>query len=70
MKVTPVDGFMTTDGNFFPNENEAKAHQHVLDIKPEIEEFVGTAYFSWQDKSAITRWEEHKMLNKLNGECA
>lgn len=69
-KVTPVDGFMCSDGQFFFVQEEALAHQHALDLKDEIRAFIerggavcGTTTFT--DTIAITLWEEHKKLKEL-----
>lgn len=65
--ITPTDGFLTTDGTFYPTREEALAHQHAIDMEKEIEEFVGDGFGStpFQSKRAILTWEEHKKLKEL-----
>ena len=65
--ITPVEGFLCTDGQFFPTSEEALAHQHVIDLEKEIDEFVGYAVgsYGYQSKRAIMEWEEHKKLKEL-----
>ena len=38
--ITPVEGFLCTDGQFFPTSEEAQAHQHSLDLTEEIKKFI------------------------------
>lgn len=64
-KVTPVSGFMTTDGLFFPTENEALAHQHALNMTSEIEEFVKSEWDNYNALQIVRRWEEHRKFTEL-----
>lgn len=64
-KVTPVNGFMTTDGLFFPTENEAIAHQHAQDMTSEIEEFAKSEWNHYEALQIVRRWEEHRKFNEL-----
>ena len=66
--ITPVEGFMTTDGTFFPAIEEAMAHQHVLDTEDEIQAFATDSYSRFDVLMAVRRWEEHKKLKQLKGE--
>lgn len=67
--ITPVDGFLTTDGTFFPNKEEAQARQHSLDLKKEIKEFLNIddriSLTRFSELTAVMRWEEHKKLKEL-----
>lgn len=67
--VTPVDGFLCTDGQFFPTKEEAQAHQHSLDLTEEIKRFIEPgerfSMTGYAEVSAIIRWEEHKKLKEL-----
>jgi hypothetical protein len=69
--ITPADGFLTTDGTFYPTREEALAHQHGLDLKEEIRKFVlgedGGVHSidAYTEINAITRWEEHRKLKEL-----
>lgn len=67
-KVTPVSGFMTTDGMFFPTQNEALAHQHGLDMRGEIEEFSASEWNHFETNQIVRRWEEHRKFKELEGE--
>ena len=67
-KVTPVDGFMTTDGQFYLTENEAKAHQHVLDMHDDIEVFSKGQWDPWNTTVAVRLWEEHRKFKELEGD--
>lgn len=64
-KVTPVSGFMTTDGLFFPTENEALAHQHALNMTSEIEEFAKSEWDNCNALRIVRRWEEHRKFTEL-----
>ncbi len=64
-KVTPVSGFMTTDGMFFPTQNEALAHQHGLDMQPEIEAFAKSEWNHYEAITIVRRWEEHRKFEEL-----
>ena len=64
-KVTPVSGFMTTDGLFFPTENEALAHQHALNMTGEIEEFAKSEWDHFGALQIVRRWEEHRKFTEL-----
>jgi hypothetical protein len=67
--ITPVDGYVATDGKFFMNANEARAYQHSLDLEQEIKEFLGEvcqySLSGYAERAAITRWEEYKKLKEL-----
>lgn len=69
--ITPADGFLCTDGQFYPTREEALAHQHGLDLKEEIRQFVhgddGGVYNmgAYTEIGAIIRWEEHRKLKEL-----
>ena len=69
-QVTPIDGFMTTDGTFFPTEIEAIAHQHAIDITPEVEAYLkyDGRFRLFEEMHHILRWEEHKKFKELGGE--
>ena len=64
-KVTPVSGFMTTDGLFFPTENEALAHQHALNMTSEIEEFAKSEWDHFVALRIVRQWEEHRKFTEL-----
>ena len=67
--ITPVDGYVATDGKFFMNANEARAYQHSLDLEQEIKEFLGEvcqySLTGYSERAAITRWEAYKKLKEL-----
>lgn len=67
--ITPADGFLTTDGQFFTTREEALAHQHGLDLTEEIKKFIEPgerfSMTGYAEVSAIIRWEEHKKLKEL-----
>lgn len=67
--VKPVEAFATTDGQIFPTQQEAIAHQHGLDIKKEVWEFFGydgkSSYFDTYTTAkimAVIDWEVAKMM--------
>ena len=72
MIVTPIDAYATTDGKLFMDMMEAQAHQYGLDIKPQIEEFLGDGYVyclnGFTKLSAILDWETTRKLQQLKGE--
>ena len=67
--ITPAEGFLTTDGNFFLTASEARAHQHGLDLTEEVRKFVqiNDSYnmSGYIELNAILKWEEHKKLKEL-----
>jgi hypothetical protein len=63
--IEQTNAYITSDNRMFRTEEEAKAHQHVLDIKHLIEEHVGDAYSRYSDKITIERWEEFRFLKEL-----
>lgn len=63
--ITPTDGFLCTDGQFYPTREEALAHQHVLDIDDEIQAFTAASYNRFDAIVHIRQWEEHKKLKEL-----
>jgi hypothetical protein len=67
-EITPVEAYATTDGNLFPTQREAQAHQHGLDIKKEVWDFFkydGRSYFDTYAACkvmAVIEWEVAKMM--------
>ena len=67
--ITPIDAYATTDGRLFHDKLEAHAHQHGLDITPEIEAYLGENYklslSGYTCKNAILDWEVERKLKQL-----
>jgi len=67
--ITPMDAYATTDGRLFHNKLEAHAHQHGLDITPEVEEHLGIGFIyttnGYVKKNAIIDWEVERKLKQL-----
>ena len=72
MTITPMEAYATTDGKLFTDPLEAQAHQHGLDITPQIAEFLGNGYgcsFNGYTKfNGILDWETDRKLKQLKGE--
>lgn len=73
--ITPAEGFLTTDGNFFLTANEAIAYQHGLDLTEEVKKFVemGSGPYSiscFTEIHAILKWEKHKKFEELKARQA
>lgn len=69
--ITPMEAYATTDGRLHIDKLEAQAHQHGLDITPEVEKFLGDyrAFFDGlTPKQAIIEWEVAKKLKELKGQ--
>ena len=70
--VTPMEAYATTDGRLFTDRLEAQAHQHGLDITPEIEAHLGKDYlfnmYGHTRKEAILNWEVDCKLKQLKKE--
>jgi hypothetical protein len=69
--ITPMEAYATTDGQLHMDKLEAQAHQHGIDITPEVEAFLGN-YRGFIDgvtrKHAIINWEVSKKLKELKGQ--
>ena len=69
--ITPMEAYATTDGRLYMDKLEAQAHQHGIDITPEVEAFLGD-YRVLMDgvtrKHAIINWEVKKKLDELKGQ--
>lgn len=70
--ITPIEAYATTDGRLHTDALEAKAHQHGLDIKKEIQQFFDydgrSSYFDTYGATriiAVTDWEVAKKLKEL-----
>ena len=71
--ITPMEAYATTDGKLFTDPIEAKAHQHGIDIKKDVWEFLkynpkDVSFYSHNDYlkiSAIIDWEVAKKLKQL-----
>ena len=68
-EITPIEAYATTDGQIFPTQQEALAHQYGLDIKKEVWKFFdydGTpSYFDTYTATkikAVIDWEVAKMM--------
>jgi len=72
MTITPMEAYATTDGKLFTDPLEAQAHQHGLDIRPQIEMFLGDGYLyninGFTRLQAILDWETDRKLKQLKGE--
>jgi len=72
MTITPMEAYATTDGKLFTDLLEAQAHQHGLDLTPQIEKFLGNSYgcsFNGYIKfNGILDWETDRKLKQLKGE--
>lgn len=74
--VTPMEAYATTDGKLFTDPLEAQAHQHGIDIKKDVWDFVGydpkqLGFFTNSEYlkiSAIIDWEVAKKMKELKGE--
>ena len=72
--ITPIEAYATTDGRIFPTQQEARAHQHGLNIKKEVWAFFDydgrSSFFDTYTAtkiSAVIDWEVAKMM-KTEGE--
>ena len=67
--ITPMEAYATTDGRLFHDKLEAHAHQHGLDITPEVEEHLGIGFIytmnGYVKKNAIIDWEVERKLKQL-----
>jgi hypothetical protein len=76
--ITPMEAYATSDGQLFTDQIEAQAHQHGIDIKPEVWKFLNydpadKALFGYSYDMAkiiaIINWEVAKKLKELRGEA-
>jgi len=68
--ITPIEAYATTDGKLHHDPLDAQAHQHGLDITPEVEAYLGdyrVAFDGVPRKMAIIDWEVTKKLKELKG---
>ena len=72
--ITPIEAYATTDGRIFPTQQEAKSHQHGLDIRKQVWKFFDydgqPSYFDTYTATkiqAVIDWEVAKMM-KAEGE--
>lgn len=72
--ITPMEAYATTDGKLFTDPLEAQAHQHGLNIRPQVEMFLGVGNFyslnGFSKLEAILDWETDRKLRQLRGELA
>lgn len=70
--ITPMEAYATTDGKLFTDPLEAHAHQHGLDITPEVEKHLGIGFIyttnGYAKKNAILEWEVARKLEQLKKE--
>jgi hypothetical protein len=58
----PVEGFMTSDGQYFDTLAESESEQDELDIKSNVETLVDDMYFREIGKDAIVEYViEHRL---------
>jgi hypothetical protein len=68
--ITPIEAYATTDGKLHHDPLDAQAHQHGLDITPEVETYLGdyrVLFDGYQRRTAIIDWEVAKKLRELKG---
>jgi hypothetical protein len=65
MIIAKLEAYRTSDGAWFEDPDEAMAHQHGVDLTPEVEKYVGHTLYSWQHVGQIIEWEKHKKLKQI-----
>lgn len=66
--VKPMMGYVTTDGKIHATEIDAKVEQHILDIKEDLDAFVGHSIRRYTDLFAVLEWERVKKRKELENE--
>ena len=70
--ITPMEAYATTDGELFHDPLEAQAHQHGIDITPEVEKYLGIGFLytlnGYANRHAIVNWEIARKLEQLKAQ--
>jgi len=67
MTIKQIQAYTTPDGRVFQDLDEAAAHEYVLSIKNEVNDWAGDGYRSLGDVSTVLRWEQYRKLKELRG---